>query len=171
MSIQNSLGPNQGGNASALNIFSPVVLQNWPGTLFTINVLVAGSTVGAIYDATSLAGNTIAKQIAVIPEAITTHPLAYTWPTAKGIVIVPGTGQVLSIAVSQRVLEAFEGIGDPTQDKQHVAGAGKLTIAGIGDPTQDKQHVAGVGKLTIAGGGADTQDDQTVDAAGTFTGP
>jgi hypothetical protein len=127
MSIQNQLGPRPGGNASSLNIIAPTLLTALPGTFCSINVLVAGSTPGAIYDSTSLSGNTIANQIAVVPNAITTQPLAYTWPCANGIVIVPGEDQVLSAAITGNVLHIPEGIAETVQDHQRVAVAGTAT--------------------------------------------
>jgi hypothetical protein len=98
LSIQNPLGPRPGGNASLLDITTATVVKASPGILYAINVLVAGSAVGAVYDASLTSGNTIANQIAVIPDVVTTEPLLYTWPCATGIVIAPGTGQTLSVS-------------------------------------------------------------------------
>jgi hypothetical protein len=98
MSIQNPIGPRPGGSASLLHITAATIIKVSPGTLFAINVLVAGSAVGAAYDAILTTGNTIANQIAVIPDVVTTLPLVYQWPCINGIVIIPGTGQTLSVS-------------------------------------------------------------------------
>jgi hypothetical protein len=124
MAIQNALGPLPGGNSSSLNILAPTILTATPGTICSVNVLVAGNTPGAIYDSISLSGNTAANKIASIANAITTQPLVFTWPCANGIVIVPGDDQVLTAAISGGIMHIGEGFAEAVQDDQHVAGVG-----------------------------------------------
>ncbi len=93
------LGPRPGGNASKLNLSATTVVKATPGTCYTVNVTTAGGTTGAIYDNNSTsAGNTAAHLIATIPEAVGTYTM--TFPAFTGIVFVPGTSMVASIAYS-----------------------------------------------------------------------
>jgi hypothetical protein len=94
------LVPLPGGTTTTLDITTATVIKSSAGRVFQISVMgTAGSAVGAIYDATSTSGNTVANQIAVIPEAIGTYPF-YAVPTATGIVVVPPTGSTVSVSWS-----------------------------------------------------------------------
>jgi hypothetical protein len=93
---QNPLVPRYGGNASNLNISTATVVKAYPGTLFRISVTTAGSAAGSAYDAATTAGNVAANLIASIPNTVGTYELE--WPCGTGILIDPGTGQVLSVA-------------------------------------------------------------------------
>lgn len=95
---QNPITPRAGGNASKLNISAATVVKATPGTLVRISVNTAGSAAGSAYDASTTGGNTAANLIADIPN--TAGVLALEWPCSNGILIVPGTGQVLSVAFS-----------------------------------------------------------------------
>ncbi|MHB8406239.1 MAG: hypothetical protein ACYDCJ_12530 [Gammaproteobacteria bacterium] len=92
---QNPLGPRPGGNATALNLTAATVVKASPGTVYRVNVNTAGSTVGGIYDAATLAGNVAANLILPL-EAAGTFDL--TFPCAVGILFEPGTGMVCSIS-------------------------------------------------------------------------
>lgn len=92
---QNPIVPRPGGSQSRLDITAATVVKATPGTLYTISVTTPG-VVGAAYDADTVAGNTAANLIAVIPAAEGQQVL--TWPCSKGILIVPGAGQVVSIS-------------------------------------------------------------------------
>ena len=81
---------------TALDVAAAAVLKTAPGRLARVAVIVAGSAAGAAYDGVSTAGNTVANQVAVIPNAVGVYDI--DWPCLKGIVIVPGTGQTLSVA-------------------------------------------------------------------------
>ena len=93
---QNPLVPRYGGNASKLNITASTVVKATPGTLFRVNVTTAGSAAGAVYDASTTGGNTAANLIAELPNTVGTYELE--WPCAAGILVVPGTSQVISVA-------------------------------------------------------------------------
>lgn len=95
---QNPIVPRQGGSASVLNITAATVIKAKPGTLFRIAVNTAGSAAGAAYDASATSGNTAANLIAGIPNAA--GVISLEWPCNNGILIVPGTGQVLSVSFS-----------------------------------------------------------------------
>ncbi len=89
-------GPTPWGTFTALNIAAATVVKNGRGVLVRVQVLVAGTTAGAAYDtnATTLASS--ANQIGAIPEAIGTYDLGM--PCKTGIVIVPGTSQVIAVS-------------------------------------------------------------------------
>lgn len=88
-------GPQVGAIKSMPNIVNPTVLKAAPGTLFAINVVAAGSGGGALYDAATLLGAVIQNQVCAIPTTAT-QPIVLDWPCQAGILLVPGTGQVLS---------------------------------------------------------------------------
>ena len=89
-------GPTPYGNATALGITAATVVKAAPGVVVTVNVIVAGSAAGAIYDATSTSGNSSSNQVAVIESAAGTY--AVNMPCANGIVVAPGTGQTVAIS-------------------------------------------------------------------------
>lgn len=95
---QSSLGPRAGGNQSARDISAATVIKAAPGTVFRVSVTTAGTAAGAIYDAAATNGNTAANLVATIPDAVGVTLLE--WPCTNGILIVPGTGQVLSVSFS-----------------------------------------------------------------------
>ncbi|MBR8141215.1 hypothetical protein KDW46_02430 [Burkholderia vietnamiensis] len=93
---QNPIVPRPGGALSALNISAADVVKAAPGTLWRVSVTTAGSAAGAAYDASATSGNTAANLIAAIPNTVGIYYLE--WPCANGILIVPGTGQVVSVS-------------------------------------------------------------------------
>ena len=94
--MQYPLVPRPGGVASALNISAASVIKATPGTIYRVNVITAGTAPGAVYDATSTTGNTIADEIAPIPNTAGIYYLE--WPCLNGIVVAPGTGQVVAVS-------------------------------------------------------------------------
>lgn len=89
------LGPRQGGNASALNVSASTAISTQPTTVWTVNVTTAGA-VGAIYDAAAVGDVAAGNLIAHIPAVVGTY--TFTWPCFVGLVYVPGSAQVVSIA-------------------------------------------------------------------------
>lgn len=96
---QYPLVPRAGGSNNTLDITAATVIKATPGTVFTVSVLVAGSTAGAVYDAIATTGNTVADQIAAIPDTVSVVNLN-SFPCLNGIVVAPGTGQTLAVAWS-----------------------------------------------------------------------
>lgn len=92
------LAPSPWGNATALDISSATVAKSSPGVLVSVQVITAGSTAGAAYDSTSTSGNTAANQVCAIPNTVGVYPVQM--PCASGIVVSPGTGQVVAISYS-----------------------------------------------------------------------
>jgi hypothetical protein len=80
---------------TALNIKVPTVVLTRPGRLLRVSVVRAGTTLGAVHDAETLAGTVAASRIATIPRAIAMYDVE--WPCDFGIVVVPGAGQVLAV--------------------------------------------------------------------------
>lgn len=88
-------GAPPGAIKSQPNINLPIALKSAPGNLLVINVVVAGTTPGGVYDVAGIFPTTL-NQIAVIPNTVDGKPLVYDWPCQNGILIVPGLGQVVS---------------------------------------------------------------------------
>ena len=86
----------QGGTNSVLNITAATVVKVSPGTIWNVNVTTAGTTVGGVYDFATATGEGAANLVAVIP--IVAGAINLTFPCKTGILIVPGTGQVVSVS-------------------------------------------------------------------------
>lgn len=78
-----------------LNITAATVVKAAPGLIGRVFVNTAGSTVGSLSDAATTGAIAAANLISALPNTV--GPLTIEAYTANGIVITPGTGQVLSI--------------------------------------------------------------------------
>ena len=96
LDAQGELRVEHGGVLSALNITAATVVKATPGRLVRINVIVAGSAAGTANDCTTTAAAAAANQIVTIPASV--GQVGIEWPCLAGIVVVPGTGQTLSVA-------------------------------------------------------------------------
>jgi len=94
----------QGKNA-ALNIAAATVVNqgassgysNGPkGRAQRVQVVVAGSTAGGVFDSATLAGAVAAVQLASIPNVVGSYLV--DMPFFAGLTVVPGTGQTLAIS-------------------------------------------------------------------------
>ena len=90
--------PREGGNFSALNLTASTIVKASPGTAFRVNVTVAGTTTGALYDTDVVASAAASNLICVVPDAVGTTEIV--WPCRTGIVFVPGAGQTASVSYS-----------------------------------------------------------------------
>lgn len=88
--------PTPWGNRTYLNITAATVVKTGSGVPVTCAVVVAGSTAGAIYDASSTSGNTSANQVFVAPNTVGNYPVSF--PCITGIVVTPGTGQTIALS-------------------------------------------------------------------------
>jgi hypothetical protein len=88
-----------GASSTALDITAPTVIKDAPGQVVIVNVTTAGSTTGALYDFAATSGETASNLVGVIPEAVGSYPFN-SFPCFTGILVVPGTGQILSVAFS-----------------------------------------------------------------------
>ncbi|VWB07166.1 hypothetical protein [Burkholderia lata] len=93
---QTSVITTTGGQLQTYDITTATVIKGAPGRIFRVNVLVAGSTVGTVNDCLTTGAAAIANQVAAIPDTV--GPVVLEWPCATGIVVVPGTGQTLSVS-------------------------------------------------------------------------
>ena len=82
------------GSTSTLNISAATVVKAVPGRMVRVNVIVAGSTLGGVHNTTTTGAAAAANQIFAIPNVVGTYVLH--WPMTSGIVVVPGTGQVVA---------------------------------------------------------------------------
>jgi len=85
----------QGAQSQAL-ISVATLVKNTSGRICTISVTTAGSATGTIVDSNN-ASNT-ARVIYVIPEAVGEYVV--NLPTNYGILVIPGTSQVLTVSYS-----------------------------------------------------------------------
>lgn len=87
------------GTSSSAGIASPAgyLIRQGSGRVVTINVLVAGTTLGYVYDLSSVpaTGLSLTKAIAVIPNAVGTYAVNAVY--GSGIIVVTGTGQTASL--------------------------------------------------------------------------
>lgn len=81
------------GALSAQAISIPTVVSSKAGRLATVSITTAGSAAGTIYDSASLTDTS--RPIGVIPNMVEIGSV--NLPVAYGIVVVPGTGQVVTV--------------------------------------------------------------------------
>lgn len=85
-----------GGARSALDITAATVVKASAGVLYRVSVTTAGSAAGSVYDYASTSGQGASDLVASIPNAVGVTELL--WPCNTGILIVPGTGQIVSVS-------------------------------------------------------------------------
>jgi hypothetical protein len=85
-----------GGSLSRLNMSASAVVKATPGVVVRVSVTTAGSAPGSVYDTTSTGTAAAANLIGSIPNTVGIY--YFDWPTANGIVVAPGTGQVVSVS-------------------------------------------------------------------------
>lgn len=94
------------GKSSALNLTLPTVVNagvnvglysaGAKGRIQRVQVLVAGTTPGGVYDASTAAAAIAAVQLAAIPNVIGAYLV--DMPFFSGLVVMPGTGQTLAVS-------------------------------------------------------------------------
>jgi hypothetical protein len=84
------------GLSTKESITAPVVLKPTAGRICVVSVIVAGSSVGHIYDASTLTDTT--KALYVIPNTV--GVVAVNLVTDYGLLVVPGSGQIVTVAWS-----------------------------------------------------------------------
>jgi hypothetical protein len=82
------------GQTSLADISKSTVVKKTAGRIATVSILTAGSTQGVIYDSNS--GNK--NPIFIIPNTVGFQFVNF--PVSTGILVVPGTGQIVSISYS-----------------------------------------------------------------------
>jgi hypothetical protein len=86
-----------GSKGAVLNITASAVVQGHAARLARISVLTAGSGAGAAHDCATTGAAAAGNKVATIPTTAGAV-LDLDWPCATGIVIIPGSGQVLSVS-------------------------------------------------------------------------
>jgi|ERR1700722_890106 len=86
------------GLINAAGIVTPTVVSSKAGRIAEVSVITAGSATGFIYDAVSLTDTT--KPIYVIPTAVSDQPYVVNFPLSFGLVVVPGSGQKVTVSYS-----------------------------------------------------------------------
>lgn len=84
------------GALSYTDLSTTTLVHNGAGRVCNIIVTTAGSAVGSVYDSTSTTAPT--NKIYVIPNTVGVYTVNF--PVNYGIVVAPGTGQVVSISHS-----------------------------------------------------------------------
>jgi len=93
---QSSVLTTSGGQFASYNITAAKVVKVGAGRVIRVNVLVAGSAAGTVNDCATTGAAAIGNEIASIPNTV--GEVLLEWPCAIGIVVVPGTGQTLSVS-------------------------------------------------------------------------
>lgn len=88
--------PTPWGNATALDISAATVIKAAPGVAVMAQVITAGTTAGTVNDTTATKSAAVTNQVAALPNVVGAVPI--NMPCATGIVVVPGSGQVISLS-------------------------------------------------------------------------
>lgn len=84
------------GSIAATALSSATLIPNNPKRLCMVSITTAGSTNGVIYDSTST--SSLTNPIYTIPNTI--GIVSVNLPVSYGIVVSPGTGQVVTVSYS-----------------------------------------------------------------------
>ena len=93
-SVQGYLNVN--GAASKCGLSSATVVKTTGGRLSTVSVITGGSTVGYAYDSNSVSGTSL--PLYVIPTTV--GSAFVNLPFTNGLLVVPGTGQSVTVSYS-----------------------------------------------------------------------
>lgn len=88
------------GSLSRLNIAAAVLVGLAPAIrrVFTVTVVTAGSTPGTVNDVATTGAAAAGNQVFSLPNTVGSYIV--DWPILVGLVLVPGTGQVLAVSYS-----------------------------------------------------------------------
>lgn len=89
--------PTAGGISSTLDVVSSQVIKASPGRSYTVSVITAGSTAGTLNDCTTTGAAATSNQVGTLPNTVGTYYF-HGFPHSSGIVLIPGTSQVLAIS-------------------------------------------------------------------------
>ena len=87
---------NVNGTLNAPNISAPTVVKNAPGRIANVSVIAPGTMPGTIYDGATL--KSTSKPLGVIPNTVGIFTV--NLPTSFGLLVVPGTGQIVTVGYS-----------------------------------------------------------------------
>ena len=94
--VQNGAVSTGTGTHSFLNITATTAIKSTSGRVVAVNVIVAGSAAGAVFDHPTTSGIDNSNCVAVVPEAIGTY--FFNFPCSTGITVVPPTGATISVS-------------------------------------------------------------------------
>jgi hypothetical protein len=83
------------GRKTALEITSATLIHTGEAWVARLSVINAGA-VGAVYDANTVATAIAGRQLCVIPATVGIHEIFM--PVTRGIVVIPGAGQKVSVS-------------------------------------------------------------------------
>ncbi len=83
------------GNATSATVTSDTLVIAGRGFLVNVCVVVAGSTAGSIYNASSTTTTAAGNKLFSVPTTAGMYPLGQVFNT--GLVISPGTGQEINV--------------------------------------------------------------------------
>jgi len=86
------------GTSIAPGVSAQSVVSANPGRLCVVTVIAPGSASGTIYDASTTATAVAGRRLWTIPQTAGTYPIGL--PVEYGIVVTPGTGQVVAVGYS-----------------------------------------------------------------------
>lgn len=86
------------GQASLENVTAATLVKTGRGRVARICVTTAGTTAGGVYDAQSTSLAVAATLLASIPNTV--GVLTLLLPVENGLVVTPGSGQVVSVSYS-----------------------------------------------------------------------
>lgn len=87
---------NVNGQVSAAGLTATTVVKPVAGRIANVSVIVAGSATGRVYDGAIATATT--KPLYVIPNTV--GVFVVNMPASFGIVVVPGTGQTVTVSYS-----------------------------------------------------------------------
>ena len=85
------------GQANFAAISAATVVKAAAGRICSVSVTTAGSSTGKIYDSATTATTNL---LYIIPDAVGNQPYVVNLPASFGILVVPGTGQVVTVSYS-----------------------------------------------------------------------
>lgn len=89
---------NIAGTGNKAGISSSTLVSGKPGRLVNVIVTTAGSTVGSAYDASSVSTVSASNLLYSIPNTVGVYVVSV--PLLYGLVITPGTSQVVTVTYS-----------------------------------------------------------------------
>lgn len=84
------------GITTSFAIQSGITLKTTPGFVVSIRTVVGGSGIGGVYDTNAVGSISVKNQLVSIPA--TGDLGAINLPFVMGLTVVPGTGQILTVA-------------------------------------------------------------------------
>jgi hypothetical protein len=85
-----------GGVSSSLDITSSKLVVAGYHRVASVCVITAGSTAGTVNDSATTGGAATSNEVYPIPNTLGCVKL--DWPVSSGIVVIPGTGQAVSVS-------------------------------------------------------------------------